>query len=1031
MTGVGNTGVGGGGGGGSSSHGGGGGFGGFLHNLSSDAGSLTGIPMGLVHMAGHEWHDVTHNGWQGAGLGLSQLAAAGLLSWAGAPELVPLVEPAISAGFGHFDHSHNYQSAHDAAAMYHGFVDKGTITGDLGRGRWGAAAHDAYKNPLTSLLTVAAPFTEGAGALGKVGAFAAKGSRAESALGRLAQKAAVLEKAPHGITPEGMVRLRGVTSADGVNLVAKTLKYKTGAGDQIAGGILPRNALLAARKNAVAELRNKIPGDSMLSALSGEAKYSKLFNAPDAAQARHEKAFATRVLGPIAAKLRKSQPESTASYLRNQGFRTKQAVADLAKAITDGAPERKSGVLLSDLTHARIADEVARITDPKVLAHVEAPSKRMLKFEGAARQVEALTNKRMLADGVDTAARRALPLRMVYGAEKAQQMIADMGDAHPIAHSHAPSEMRIGDKVIGRQNATRGANTTLANEQKHNAGIAFMRGLANHDPMQILRAHSNVVDSQASHARALSLLQHLRPVADEKILTPGGMRGMHVADTQTMRHIFEVSHRLEHARAGIEDMPHLSAIADEYKRIVQEHADGKVLAMPQHMHLALGREVASTSKAMKALSKPLAAWKMLQLQYAPRWLVNNGVSQAMLLGVAHPLGGANATLMNALTRGKLHGVALKDAVPEIFGSQGSGFAATQQAAAEAALGGGKLAHPLSALEHGWQPTTKFGKIMHRVVNTATLPLKVGGKISHLNTLISDDIPRQASLRIYAAKAGRALQQQYAASGEHISSSEAVARALADPALCGEIAHKVAGDLIDFSSLSPMEREHITNLVPFWAWLSRMSARTGQIAADEPLKMLALQKLGEVGIASNQQTLGDVPDFVKGVIPLGGVGANGHVGVLKTYGQNPFSTPSDVVGALASPFQQGTPVAGDNPAANLNPFYQAAMEVLTGKSMFTGGDLHSKYRPTTSFLGDNPGDPISQYLHQVGIGVPEGRIYDAFQRQHAYEQAPYNAMYTPSGMDAVYGTMGLPYGDLNVPAAQAKQAKLKYAQMAGA
>ena len=95
----------------------------------------------------------------------------------------------------------------------------------------------------------------------------------------------------------------------------------------------------------------------------------------------------------------------------------------------------------------------------------------------------------------------------------------------------------------------------------------------------------------------------------------------------------------------------------------------------------------------------------------------------------------------------------------------------------------------------------------------------------------------------------------------------------------------ARDLVDFSSLTPLERE-VANIIYFYPWLSRGSAWAGRFVVQHPVKTAALAQLAKQGKEQQLGALGPVPDWMKGYIAS-------RFGVSNPAPLNTFATPAQI------------------------------------------------------------------------------------------------------------------------------------------
>ena len=100
-----------------------------------------------------------------------------------------------------------------------------------------------------------------------------------------------------------------------------------------------------------------------------------------------------------------------------------------------------------------------------------------------------------------------------------------------------------------------------------------------------------------------------------------------------------------------------------------------------------------------------------------------------------------------------------------------------------------------------------------------------------------------------------------------------------------ISRRARRDLVDFSSLTPLERE-VANIIYFYPWLSRGSAWAGRFVVQHPVKAAALGQVAKQGKEQQLGALGPVPDWMKGYIAS-------RFGVSNPAPLNTFATPAQI------------------------------------------------------------------------------------------------------------------------------------------
>jgi hypothetical protein len=389
-----------------------------------------------------------------------------------------------------------------------------------------------------------------------------------------------------------------------------------------------------------------------------------------------------------------------------------------------------------------------------------------------------------------------------------------------------------------------------------------------------------------------------------------------------------------------------------------ETVHGDYLIVPERLtkHVA-GEFTRSDTVIRQFLEKPTKVWRALVLGFRVGFLTNNLVGNHLLYAIhAAGIDGLRAYL-NAVKRVKGEKVvrslladreipeALRQKfMDEFFPEQSSSatFTATQHPVSEAS-GVGRLAK---------------GKKRRRIANASKGLLPV-------TQAVAETTLRRGLVETYIRKSPE-FRKVYRAMPANTRDFEAAAKRV----LSGEGGHlfqrqisdKVNHALGDYLNLSPVERNTLRAVMPFYSWYRAIATITAHLALDTPGRALILARLGEVGKEATQNALGDVPDYLQGLLPLGG--HDGKERVLSTGGLNPFATiPQELqgVGGLLA----GKPGATGRAFSQLgpNPLILGLIENLAGKNLFTGGEL----KP-----GPVPG-VIGQTVAGVGTQLPLAQI----------------------------------------------------------
>jgi hypothetical protein len=111
--------------------------------------------------------------------------------------------------------------------------------------------------------------------------------------------------------------------------------------------------------------------------------------------------------------------------------------------------------------------------------------------------------------------------------------------------------------------------------------------------------------------------------------------------------------------------------------------------------------------------------------------------------------------------------------------------------------------------------------------------------------------------------------------------------LQNPKLVQKAVDDVNRFAYNFAMLGPMERRYVRQIAPFWGWYKFISGVIYKLPVEYPGRANILSKIGDMGMESNENALGDMPRWLMGNV-LGKTGANGILHYLSTTGVNPFS-----------------------------------------------------------------------------------------------------------------------------------------------
>lgn len=430
----------------------------------------------------------------------------------------------------------------------------------------------------------------------------------------------------------------------------------------------------------------------------------------------------------------------------------------------------------------------------------------------------------------------------------------------------------------------------------------------------------------------------------------------------------------------------------------QRDEHGNVLVVHKRAAQAWAKEAKDSATFLTKLYRyPTKAWKYLVLATRPAYFVNNAVGNTFM---------AMATLGPvAFTRGlvdayrQVHGerVATSDlegamrAIKDLHGDwQDKHYLGVHQGFGQEALhelnlneripGHGKIARVVKVAEQGFYPIT------HKV---------------------ADVFLRRVMVNALLRKHGAVRDLM----GKGVGFDRAAEFVSRDPLTRDKIQEQVNHALGDYHHLSKTERQ-VRNLVPFYTW-DRAIVRHGvHMALDRSGRAAVGVHVGEAGTEDTERTLGNIPDFLKGVLVLGGHGKDGRSRVLSTQGLNPYASIPDVADTAGALVGVGKRGAGESLASQINPVITGLIEAATGQSLLSGAKLK----------GGGGGGIVGQTARNTFEGLPLPKLLETLTQGEAQprpnkqtgEVRPF--LYRKDAKAQVAALLGVPVKELDKQAA---------------
>lgn len=226
------------------------------------------------------------------------------------------------------------------------------------------------------------------------------------------------------------------------------------------------------------------------------------------------------------------------------------------------------------------------------------------------------------------------------------------------------------------------------------------------------------------------------------------------------------------------------------------------------------------------------------------------------------------------------------------------------------------------------------------------------------------------------------------------------------------ARRTAGDYVTLHKFE----QPIRDIVPFYLWYRHILRTSWNATLDTPGRMSVLSRISNQGVETVEELLGEVPEFLEGVVPLSLLGLDDPKGnrrdILLTASLNPFASLSE----LADLFRGLTVGGGERglggAVTGVNPFLTATIEAVSGKSLLTGGKTQTH------------GGLLSTILVNTARGLPHARIAEALASEDTtVSPAGNELMFARDDRGPITSLFGIPLRDLSLEAAE-RMARLR-------
>ncbi len=573
--------------------------------------------------------------------------------------------------------------------------------------------------------------------------------------------------------------------------------------------------------------------------------------------------------------------------------------------------------------------------------------------------------------------------------------------AHVVPESKLPQALRreMTDAEIAKMD--RKARAAFRKQQQNAEAAAAGTDIVKYDPATAAAGKTDVVDSygfpiddvEVANATTINkryvfVHKNAEAATDEFLRKHPNLTPQQLADYLASRGEFSEGKGL----AG-------KLVTSDWRQAARD-AHGNFLVARNHAHYLeeAGNSVTFLGKLTKSAT---TAWKWAILGLRPAYLVNNAVGNMFMYFVSQGPQGIRGLVDATRQIYRPHEImkGMSRAERQFFRSsidwQDKYYLGLHR-------GFSKDASDQLAGESVRIPFAELGGKKAKLVRVA------GTGLYDITHVVSDRTLRRASINTIMR--GRPEVQAFMKQGMHFD--DAAAAASESRALREAVQQQVNDILGQYHYLNPAERA-IRAIVPFYTWDRAIVRHGAHLYLDRPTTALAMTSLGQQGVETTEQMLGDIPDFLRGALPLSMVGlpesVDGRVPILGTAGFNPYSSLDSVIRAGQALTTGGVP-AGEVLAGQINPFATALIEQTTGQSLLSGARL-----PASA----TEGGILPNVIASVFGNLPQTKLANAAING---PQGNDKSLYPNDALQFLYAYLGVPAKALNVDAAAAMAAR---------
>jgi hypothetical protein len=441
--------------------------------------------------------------------------------------------------------------------------------------------------------------------------------------------------------------------------------------------------------------------------------------------------------------------------------------------------------------------------------------------------------------------------------------------------------------------------------------------------------------------------------------------------------------------AGLKKMGPLFTTKDPAQMAVDEAGNIKVVSNTLAHKMA--NEAHNGDRALRALyQEPTRVWRHLLLGLSPRYFVNNFIGNSiMLIAATDPVNLAKAFIHHTRLRNGAAGVAaLRDETLAQAGVRANQLLAMtpsnavwaahraklagQVGGADEAIAAAQTEDLLRGGNHGLFSGGKASKS-----GAGVNPIDAHLSAEHRSTMssqaqsdligstrkgVSGWLSRKPNLYRITQEWADEPQRLMAMNYSVMRTPEyqvAVARHLANGKSATEAAYQATNEVLkqgpvreivasqvrhmlgQYHTFSKTEKFAKGYLIPFYAWDRAIVRHMQYIITESPYKAAMGAAIGAQGADQLKQMIGNAPDFMQSMIPLGFLGNSpGRVAAFNALTMSPYGSVGDLanLGMSLVGLSDKSTGQGSDAASNLNPILTSLTGQLSGTDPTTGAPV---------------------------------------------------------------------------------------------